>query len=57
MLYWAGAFFMFALIAGFLGFGEPSATAAIWKMLFYVALVLSVLALVAGFRRRHPPLN
>ena len=54
MLYWAITFLVIALIAAVLGFGGIAGTAVgIAKLLFFVFLVLFVLALVFG--RRTPP--
>lgn len=54
MLYWAITFLVIALIAAILGFGGIAGTAVgIAKLLFFILLVLFVLALVFG--RRAPP--
>ena len=54
MLYWAITFLVIALIAAVLGFGGIAGTAiGIAKLLFFIFLVLFVLALVFG--RRTPP--
>jgi uncharacterized membrane protein YtjA (UPF0391 family) len=51
MLYWAAVFFVIALIAAVFGFGGIAASAVgIAKILFFVFLVLAVLALVFGRR-------
>ena len=53
MLHWAAVFFVVALIAAVFGFGGIAASAVgIAKILFFVFLVLAVLALVFG--RRAP---
>jgi len=49
MLYWSLVFLAVALVAGVLGFGTLSATAAgIAKVLFAVFLVLFLVSLLAG---------
>ena len=54
MLYWAITFLVIALIAAVLGFGGIAGTAVgIAKLLFFIFLVLFVIALVFG--RRTPP--
>jgi uncharacterized membrane protein YtjA (UPF0391 family) len=56
MIYWAITFLVIALIAAVLGFGGIAGTAVgIAKLLFFVFLVLFVLALVFG--RRTPPVT
>ncbi len=53
MLQWAVAFFIIALIAAVLGFGGIAVAAAgIAKILFFVFLVLFLVALVSGLMRR-----
>ncbi|MFZ0581354.1 MAG: DUF1328 family protein [Candidatus Acidiferrales bacterium] len=53
MLQWALAFFIIALIAAVLGFGGIAVAAAgIAKILFFVFLVLFLVALVSGLMRR-----
>jgi len=58
MLYWSLMFFVFAVVAGILGFGGVAAGAAgIGQILFYVfifALIISVLA--NALRGRRPPI-
>lgn len=55
MLYWAFVFLIIALVAGLFGFGIVASTAAgIAKILFFVFLVLFILALLRG--RRGSPL-
>ena len=58
MLYWAAVFFIIALIAAALGFGGIAAAAGgIAHILFYIFLVLFLVALIAGLLgRRSPPL-
>jgi uncharacterized membrane protein YtjA (UPF0391 family) len=52
MLSWAIAFLVIALIAAVLGFGGIAVAAAgIAKIIFYVAIVLFVISLVAGMVR------
>jgi uncharacterized membrane protein YtjA (UPF0391 family) len=49
MLKWAAIFFVIALIAAALGFGGvASAAAGIAKVLFFIFLVLFLVALAAG---------
>jgi len=57
MLYWAAIFFIIALIAAALGFGGIAAAAGgIAQILFYIFLVLFLVALIAGLvGRRSPP--
>ena len=57
MLYWAAIFFIIALIAAALGFGGIAAAAGgIAQILFYIFLVLFLVALIAGLLgRRSPP--
>ena len=53
MLRWALAFFIIALIAAVLGFGGIAVAAAgIAKILFFIFLVLFLVALVSGLLRR-----
>jgi uncharacterized membrane protein YtjA (UPF0391 family) len=53
MLGWALTFLVIALIAGALGFGVVSGTAAtIAKILFFVFLVLFIIGLLTGRRGR-----
>ena len=58
MLNWAVVFLIVALIAGVLGFGGISATAAgIAKILFFVFLILFRVSLIArAIHGRTPPL-
>jgi uncharacterized membrane protein YtjA (UPF0391 family) len=52
MLSWAIAFLVIALIAAVLGFGGIAVAAAgIAKIIFYVAIVLFLISLVAGMVR------
>lgn len=49
MLKWAAVFFIIALIAAALGFGGvASAAAGVAKVLFFIFLVLFIVALAAG---------
>lgn len=53
MLYWAAVFFVIAILAAVLGFGEIAGGAvAIAKVLFFVFLVLFVVSLLVGLVRR-----
>jgi uncharacterized membrane protein YtjA (UPF0391 family) len=53
MLRWALAFFIIALIAAVFGFGGIAlAAAGIAKILFFIFLVLFLVALVSGLMRR-----
>jgi uncharacterized membrane protein YtjA (UPF0391 family) len=53
MLYWAVVFFIIAIVAAVLGFGEIAGGAvAIAKILFFVFLVLFVVSLLVGLLRR-----
>ena len=52
MLYWAVVFFVIAIIAAVFGFtGIALATAGIAKILFFIFVVLFILALIFGRRR------
>jgi uncharacterized membrane protein YtjA (UPF0391 family) len=51
MLHWAAVFFVIALVAAIFGFGGLAASAVgIAKILFFVFLVLAVVALLFGRR-------
>lgn len=53
MLRWALGFFILALVAALFGFGGiAAASAGIAKILFFVFLVLFVIALLTGMVRR-----
>jgi len=53
MLRWAVAFFIIALVAAIFGFGGIAVAAAgIAKILFFVFLVLFLVALLSGLVRR-----
>jgi uncharacterized membrane protein YtjA (UPF0391 family) len=53
MLRWALAFFIIALIAAVFGFGGIAlAAAGIAKILFFIFLVLFLVALASGLMRR-----
>ncbi|MFC0407435.1 DUF1328 domain-containing protein [Roseomonas elaeocarpi] len=50
MLQWALIFFVISIVAGFLGFsGVSAATAGIAKILFFIAIAIFVVLLIAGF--------
>ena len=54
LLHWAIVFLVVALIAGLLGFGGVAGTAmAGAKILFWVAIILAVLAFVGSRVRRN----
>ncbi|HWK74530.1 MAG TPA: DUF1328 domain-containing protein [Povalibacter sp.] len=56
MLSWALTFFVVAIIAAVLGFTSiAGAAVGIAKILFFVFLVLTLIALVAGAFRGRPP--
>lgn len=56
MLGWALTFFVIAIIAAIFGFtGIASGAAAIGKVLFFIFLVLFVVALIAGAVRGRAP--
>lgn len=56
MLSWALTFFVVAIIAAVLGFTSiAGAAAGIAKILFFVFLVLTLVALVSGALRGKPP--
>jgi uncharacterized membrane protein YtjA (UPF0391 family) len=53
MLRWAVTFFVIALVAAVLGFGGIAAGATeIAKILFFVFLIIFVVTLILGLRRR-----
>lgn len=53
MLYYAIVFLVVALVAAFLGFGGVAGTAMEGaRLLFWVAIVLFVVSLIAGLIRR-----
>jgi len=55
MLYWAIVFLVISLIAALFGFtGIAIAFAGIAKILFFVFVVLFILTLIFGWRRRPP---
>ena len=56
MLYWAAVFLIVALVAAVLGFGGvASAAVNIAQVLFFIFIVLFVIAVVVGlFRGRTP---
>jgi uncharacterized membrane protein YtjA (UPF0391 family) len=56
MLSWALTFFVVAIIAAVLGFTSiAGAAAGIAKILFFIFLVLTLVALVGGALRGRPP--
>jgi uncharacterized membrane protein YtjA (UPF0391 family) len=56
MLYYAGVFFLIALVAAIFGFGGIAAGAVeIGKILFFVFLIITVVTLVMGLVRRGKP--
>jgi uncharacterized membrane protein YtjA (UPF0391 family) len=56
LLHWAVVFLIVALVAALLGFGGVAGTAmAGAKLLFWVAIVIFVVMLVAGLLRRGRP--
>lgn len=49
MLYWGAVFFIFAVVAGFVGFGGfASAFVGLSQVLFFVFLLLFIVALIIG---------
>ncbi|MGH9415482.1 MAG: DUF1328 domain-containing protein [Terriglobales bacterium] len=53
MLYWAAVFLIIAIIAAVFGFGFVTAAAiGIAKILFVIFLILFVVSLFTGLRRR-----
>lgn len=53
MLYWALVFFIVSLIAALFGFtGIAIATAGIARILFFIFIVMFILALIFGWRGR-----
>ena len=55
MLYWAIVFFIISLIAALFGFtGIAIAFAGIAKIPFFIFVVLFILTLIFGWRRRPP---
>jgi uncharacterized membrane protein YtjA (UPF0391 family) len=53
MLYWAAVFFVIALVAAIFGFGGIAAGAAeIEKILFFIFLIIFVVAAILGLTRR-----
>lgn len=56
MLSWALVFFVVAIVAAILGFTSiAGAAVGIAKILFFVFLLLTLVALVAGALRGRPP--
>lgn len=57
MLYYAGVFFVIAIVAAIFGFGGIAAGAvSIAKILFFIFLIGFIITLVLGIGRRKPPL-
>ncbi len=55
MLYYAGIFFIIALVAAVFGFGGIAAGAVgIAKILFFIFLILFIGSLIMGLIRRNP---
>jgi len=55
MLYWALVFFVISLVAALFGFtGIAIAFAGVAKILFFIFVVLFILTLIFGWRRRPP---
>jgi uncharacterized membrane protein YtjA (UPF0391 family) len=53
LLHWAVIFLVVALVAAFLGFGGVAGTALSGaQMLFWVAIILFVVSVIAGLIRR-----
>jgi uncharacterized membrane protein YtjA (UPF0391 family) len=53
LLYWAVVFLIVAIVAAVFGFGAVAGTAMVAaKIIFWVAIVLFVIALIGGFFRR-----
>ena len=51
-MYWAFIFFVFALVAGLLGFGGiAGASIEIAKVIFFIAIVLFLISAVIGLAR------
>lgn len=49
MLYWAAVFFIIAIVAALFGFGGiATASAEIAQILFFIALIIFAVTLVAG---------
>jgi uncharacterized membrane protein YtjA (UPF0391 family) len=58
MIGWAITFLIIALIAAALGFGGIAGTAiGIAKLIFYVAIVLFLIAAIVGFMRGRSTTN
>jgi uncharacterized membrane protein YtjA (UPF0391 family) len=56
MLSWALTFLVIAIIAGVFGFGDIAASATgIARILFFLFLVLFVVSLITGRKRRSRP--
>jgi uncharacterized membrane protein YtjA (UPF0391 family) len=56
MLYWALVFFIVAIVAAIFGFGGIAVAAAgIAKILFFIFLVIFLVALISGLVARRGP--
>jgi uncharacterized membrane protein YtjA (UPF0391 family) len=56
MLYWALVGLIVAIVVGILSFGDIASTAAsIAQPLFFIFIVIFIVALVMGIRRNPPP--
>ena len=56
MLYYAGVFFVIALIAGLFGFGFiAGAAAGVAKSLFWIFIILFAISLILGGVNRRGP--
>lgn len=55
MLYWAAVFLIIAIVAAAFGFGfVTSAAIGIAKILFVIFIILFLVSLLGGMRRRVP---
>ena len=53
MLYWSAAFFLIAILAALFGFGNiADGATSIAKVLFFIFLVLFIIATIVGVGRR-----
>ena len=56
MLYWAAIFLVIALVAAVFGFGGVASTAvSIAQVLFFIFIVLFVIAILVGLLRGRTP--
>ena len=54
MLQWAATFFVIAIIAALMGFGGiATGAASIAQTLFFICVVIAIVALVLGLARRR----